>query len=510
MKKKSKYFELVFRSFEETKTASGGGGGITPEGNVTLTENGGPYDVSAKAGAIVAVENEFKPLLSEGYKEFDIAPVSFSTFYSTSVSKTMAITSSDIVSQLQVGDKVLLNGTVVYNEQTTILYCCWGTISSIENGQAQYTIAGMSQRRYGAYRRSLTANGEYNINGIDGVIINVPPYGEGSVSISSNGEHDVSGKATAVVNVPNPSTGSISITENGTYDVSSKASAVVNVPNPSTGSLSITENGTYDVSSKASAVVNVSGGGGVDEKWRNVQNEAVANGSIEFVNADFGSGFNSLMSYAFSNNTKISGFTHSTITSLPDQTFAYCSYLSKVIVPAVTTIGQNCLTQLGSQIAAGVSASNCDFGSLKNIGNYGFYKANLVGDWTFTKVETIGSRGFAETVYQSNKPMLHFDFPVCTTLGQYCFYGNARLETLKIPSVTSIPANSLNNCTKLKWIQIGGTSDRIVTVVSSAGLNTCSALTAIYVPDALVNDYKTASNWSSYANKIKGYSDMPS
>jgi hypothetical protein len=31
----------------------------------------------------------------------------------------------------------------------------------------------------------------------------------------------------------------------------------------------------------------------------------------------------------------------------------------------------------------------------------------------------------------------------------------------------------------------------------------------IYVPDALVNSYKSASNWSTYADRIKGLSELP-
>ena len=32
----------------------------------------------------------------------------------------------------------------------------------------------------------------------------------------------------------------------------------------------------------------------------------------------------------------------------------------------------------------------------------------------------------------------------------------------------------------------------------------------IYVPDADVETYKTATNWSTYANQIKGLSELPS
>ena len=36
-----------------------------------------------------------------------------------------------------------------------------------------------------------------------------------------------------------------------------------------------------------------------------------------------------------------------------------------------------------------------------------------------------------------------------------------------------------------------------------------STIRAIYVPDASVEVYKAATNWSSFASKIKGVSEMP-
>ena len=42
---------------------------------------------------------------------------------------------------------------------------------------------------------------------------------------------------------------------------------------------------------------------------------------------------------------------------------------------------------------------------------------------------------------------------------------------------------------------------------SSSGITTTSGY--IYVPDNMVNSFKTASGWSSYANRIHGISEYP-
>lgn len=112
----------------------------------------------------------------------------------------------------------------------------------------------------------IDSNGKHDVTDYAEADVQVPPYGIGETIISSNGDHDVSGKATAKVNVPPYGVGEIEIHDNGRIDVSGKATAVVNVPkgiNPE-GVIEITENGDHDVTQYATARVSVSGGGSAD------------------------------------------------------------------------------------------------------------------------------------------------------------------------------------------------------------------------------------------------------
>ena len=67
-----------------------------------------------------------------------------------------------------------------------------------------------------------------------------------------------------------------------------------------------------------------------------------------------------------------------------------------------------------------------------------------------------------------------------TRIGQYAF-GNSGLQTLTLNASTVCTLDSIN---------------------AFEGIT----LTAIYVPDSLVNSYKTATNWTTYASVIKGIS----
>ena len=53
---------------------------------------------------------------------------------------------------------------------------------------------------------------------------------------------------------------------------------------------------------------------------------------------------------------------------------------------------------------------------------------------------------------------------------------------------------------------IGTESDTVCTLSSTNAIP--SSVTDIYVPEALVDSYKTATNWSSFADKIKAYTGV--
>lgn len=140
-----------------------------------------------------------------------------------------------------------------------------------------------------------------------------------------------------------------------------------------------------------------------------------------------------------------------------------------------------------------------------------------------------GYRAFYEC---ENVHTLHL--PKLTTIeeGNYTFYGMANLEQISLPNLTSIQSNFAGtfwNCVKIKQIYLPKLTG---TTISNYAFHYCYCLEAlvlggdslnplantnafngtglkaarpfeIYVPDGLVETYKTAQNWSSYAHRIK-------
>lgn len=98
-------------------------------------------------------------------------------------------------------------------------------------------------------------------------------------------------------------------------------------------------------------------------------------------------------------------------------------------------------------------------------------------------------------------PAMNATFSMCVSV-----------EKINLPKLggTTIQALAFNNCYKLHTLVLGGDT-RIelanTNAFSNAGIETTSGL-SIYVPDNLVDTYKTATNWSAYADKIKPMSEL--
>jgi len=102
-------------------------------------------------------------------------------------------------------------------------------------------------------------------------------------------------------------------------------------------------------------------------------------------------------------------------------------------------------------------------------------------------------------LYLSNNPLLstlNINFSAVTTLGNGCFSNNAGLngQYLYFPNVTSFESEALRN----NAINFVFSNNSIITL---SGYGWFSSYTGIvYVPDNLVDTYKTTSGWSDIAN----------
>jgi surface protein len=91
----------------------------------------------------------------------------------------------------------------------------------------------------------------------------------------------------------------------------------------------------------------------------------------------------------------------------------------------------------------------------------------------------------------------------------HMFFCCSSLTTLDLPSVTSIKKYALEKCTNLTTLILR--SNTLCTLEYVNAFNNTAIKNGtgyIYVPDNLVDTYKSATNWTTYANQIKGISEL--
>ena len=94
-----------------------------------------------------------------------------------------------------------------------------------------------------------------------------------------------------------------------------------------------------------------------------------------------------------------------------------------------------------------------------------------------------------------------------TELGGSAFYEQTQIENITLPNLTKINGSStFQDCSNLKKLRIGLEKS---TVCSLAGTNALydTGRVIIFVPPDLVSNYRSASNWSTYASRIYGDGD---
>ena len=257
-------------------------------------------------------------------------------------------------------------------------------------------------------------------------------------------------------------TGTMDIKKNGTYDVTAAKYASVNVPIPEgyikpSGVKDITENGTEDVTSYEQVNVNVKPK--LQEKNANENGEVTPDEGYDglskvIVNvASSGGGENKLAKVVDGTITEITAEDLQGATKIKKYSFDNCAELTSAIIPNGVTI----------------------------IELYAFFHCE--------KMESI-------TIPDG-----------VTEIGNSAFRACSKLKSIIIPgSVSKIGSDSFGYCSELQYLDF--TNHTSVPTLGNVGaISGLPKTFQIRVPMALVDEWKAATNWSTYASQIVGVSN---
>lgn len=103
----------------------------------------------------------------------------------------------------------------------------------------------------------------------------------------------------------------------------------------------------------------------------------------------------------------------------------------------------------------------------------------------------------------------HCDFSGAQYIQSGAFMNCTSLERIEFPIAAQIHSNVFKGCTSLHTLVIR--SSRIASLGNTATFDNTKIATGsgyIYVPDNLVEQYKAATNWSTFAAQIKPLSEL--
>lgn len=199
----------------------------------------------------------------------------------------------------------------------------------------------------------------------------------------------------------------------------------------------------------------------------------------------------------------------------------YCNtFLTGIVLPeGITTFGNHVFSSDFSlkciclPKTAGTTCGNYCFNSVTNIDSLIIAATcTSLGTYTFNGCRNL-RRVFVNGTITS---IPNYTFNACTaleevtipntvaTLGTSAYYECLSLKHLEFSNaITSIGQNCFNSCYSLKTIVFHSTTPPIA---RATPFGNCTSLEKIYVPysadHSILNAYKTATNWSTYAAKI--------
>lgn len=188
------------------------------------------------------------------------------------------------------------------------------------------------------------------------------------------------------------------------------------------------------------------------------------------------------------------------ITHIRIRVFGYNNSLKEVNLPNAQTIG----------MAAFASATALETVKLDSIEtlvvgaqDQQFYSCTALKNVSMNNLKVVGGSSF-----ESCTSLKQVYFPSLTRVGGNGFVKSG-LEIARFPVLNSIGTSAFNGSKLATLILEGSTMVTLDNISAFTGTPIVNGTGYIYVPKALIEDYKVATNWINFAEQFRAIEDYP-
>ena len=214
----------------------------------------------------------------------------------------------------------------------------------------------------------------------------------------------------------------------------------------------------------------------------------------------------------------IQEFEDENIINIKEYLFSDCYKLTKVNLPKCVNVGKYAFYYC-------FALSNVNLPECTNVGDSAFVYCEKLKQFNAPKVTKIEKDGLRKCTsllsvelpecitvshhaFENCTALSNVNIPKCIELGEWAFGSCDSLEIIELPECMSISLRAFEYCITLTSVILRSpTVCKLKNMDAFLGTPIKSGNGYIYVPDELIEQYKTATNWSVFANQIKPLSE---
>lgn len=191
--------------------------------------------------------------------------------------------------------------------------------------------------------------------------------------------------------------------------------------------------------------------------------------------------------------------------------------LAELLTNKLTTLDSDATTVRQYAFRGATALTTVNLPKATSLATNSFYGCTKLTSVDTPLVETLSSN-----VFNSCSGLLNIVLPSLTSSGTYSFRQCYKLRTVDLPKITNIPSGLFYDCYSLRTVILR--SATMCPLESTSVFTNCFHIHGtvsnnynpngdkdcyIYVPLSLIESYKTATNWSTFADQFRAIEDYP-